>query len=99
YRAATSEIFSQGEFEYSELDTVVSGRLAYYIKSVDQIKERINDCLADIENLNEIIKQNSMDPDLLSSKISAIPCFQEAAKSKATNPDCEAKTLAKLGTD
>lgn len=99
YRAATSEIFSQGEFKYSELDAVVSGRLAYYIKAVDQIKERINDCLADIENLNEIIKQNSMDPDLLSSKISAIPCFQEAAKSKATNPDCEAKTLAKLGTD
>ena len=99
YKASTSTVFTQGEFKYSQLDSVVSGKLAYYIKAADQIKTRINDCKAEIANLEEIIKQNSMDADLLAKKISAIPCFQEAAKTKATNPDCEAKTLAKLGTD
>ena len=99
YKANQSDIFSQGEFKYSDLDKVVSGKLAYYIKAADQIKDVINECKLEIENLNSIIKENSMDKDILSSKISEIPCFKEAAKVKAQNPDCEAKTLAKLGID
>lgn len=99
YKAGASTVFTQGDFKYSQLDAIVSGKLAYYTKAANQIKERIADCKAEIANLEEIIKQNSMDSDLLAKKISAIPCFQEAAKAKATNPDCEAKTLAKLGTD
>ena len=99
YRAGQSTIFSQGEFQYSTLDTVVSGKLAYYIKAADQVKDIINRCRLDIANLEAIIKENSMDADLLAKKISDIPCFKEAAKTKLTDPTCEAKTLAKLGKD
>lgn len=99
YKAGQSDVFTQGEFTYDKLNSVVSGKLAYYIKAADEIKDLIKRCKLDIENLNLIIKENSMDADLLSKKISAIPCFKEAAKAKITDPGCEAKTLAKLGKD
>ena len=99
YKAGISSVYTQGEFKYSKLDTVVSSKLAYYTKALDEILAKIKECKSEIVSLNEIIKVNSMDPDVLGKKISEIGCFAESAKVKSLNPECEAATMAKLGKD
>lgn len=98
YKAAGSNVYRAGEFVYSNLDKVISERLAYYTKAINQIDEKIKVIQENIDDLAKLITQNSMDADVLGKKISAIACFQEAAKVKAAS-DCEAKTRAKLGKD
>lgn len=99
YKAEGSNIYLAGEFEYSALDKVVSSRLTYYTKAADQIDQKLKDIQSDIDQISELITQNSMDPDVLAKRISAVACFKDAAKAKATEKDCEAETKKKLGTD
>ena len=99
YKAKGSNIYLAGEFTYSSLDKVVSGRLAYYTKAADEIDQKIKDLQSNIDQISELITQNSMDPDVLAKRISTVACFKDAAKSKATAKDCETETLDKLGTD
>ena len=99
YTAAGSNIFLAGTFEYDSLDQVLSSRLAYYTKAADQVNQRIALIKSNIEALDKKIRNNSLDPDVIVKKISALSCFKEAAKAKVTNKDCEAKTRAKLGKD
>lgn len=99
YKAKGSNIYLAGEFKYSSLDRVVSARLAYYTKAADEIDQKLKDIQSDIDQISESITQNSMDPDVLVKRISAVACFKDAAKAKATAKDCEAETKKKLGTD
>lgn len=99
YKAKGSNIYLAGEFKYSSLDRVVSARLAYYTKAADEIDQKLKDIQSDIDQISELITQNSMDPDVLVKRISAVACFKGAADTKATAKDCEAETAAKLGTD
>lgn len=99
YKAVGSNIYRAGEFKYSELDRVVSERLAYYTKSIDEVDQKINDLQENIDTISKLIEENSMNVDILSKKISKVACFAEAAKVKLTAKDCEAETKAKLGKD
>lgn len=99
YKAVGSSIYQAGEFTFSTLDKVVSEKLAYYTKAADEVEQRIKDIQAEIDNLNKLIKENSMDADILTSKISQVACFKQAMALKSTAKDCENETLAKLGTD
>ena len=96
YVSPSSGIYSQGKFTYSKLDKLVSGRLAYYTKTYDEISAKIAECTTEIEKLNAIIEENSMSPSVLEAKISSIKCFAASAQPKK---DCEAETMAKLGKD
>jgi hypothetical protein len=99
YKAKGSNIYLAGEFTYSVLDKVISSRLAYYTKAADEIDQKIKDLQADIDQISELITQNSMDPDVLAKRISTVACFKDAAKAKATAKDCEEETKKKLGSD
>jgi hypothetical protein len=99
YKAKGSNIYLAGEFTYSSLDKVISSRLAYYTKAADEIDQKLKDIQANIDQIAELITQNSMDPDVLAKRISTVACFKDAAKAKATAKDCEAETKKKLGTD
>jgi hypothetical protein len=99
YRAGKSSIYTQGKFKYSKLDTVISQRLAYYQKAYDEVTLKIGACQKDLDSLEILIKENSMDSKVLETKISKVKCFSDAAKAKAVAKDCEAATLAKLGKD
>ena len=97
YKAANSDIFTQGEFKYSEVDKILSDNFAYYKKAADQLNDLISECVNEIENLDKIINVSSMNSDAITKAISNIPCFKSAVIS--TNPDCEAEARAMLGTD
>lgn len=99
YKAKGSNIYLAGEFTYSSLDKVISSRLAYYTKAADEIDQKIKDLQANIDQISELITQNSMDPDVLAKRISTVACFKDAAKAKAAAKDCEAETKQKLGSD
>ena len=99
YKALGSNIYRAGEFTYSSLDKVISSRLAYYTKAADEIDQKIKDLQSDIDQISELITQNSMDPDVLAKRISTVACFKDAAKAKATAKDCEEETKKKLGSD
>ena len=99
YKAGASSVYTQGTFKYSKLDSVISQRLAYYQKAADEVNLKITACQKDLDGLDKLIKQNSMDESLLAEKISKVKCFSEAAKAKAVAKDCEAETMAKLGKD
>ena len=99
YKAKGSNIYLAGEFKYSSLDKVISSRLAYYTKAANEIDQKIKDLQSDIDQISELITQNSMDPDVLAKRISTVACFKDAAKAKATAKDCEEETKKKLGSD
>ena len=99
YTSAGSNIFLAGTYTFSEIDQVLSSRLAYYTRSASEVDEKIRILEENIAALAVKAKANSLDPDVISSKIAAIPCFKEAAKAKPANKDCEDKVKKKLGTD
>lgn len=110
---ASNQLFSQGIFTYDTVDSFLSEELLYQKKARDKITELIEDCDAELERLSQLIKENSMDEDILRSKILSIPCFNRAGSAttssnstgadgdgaQAGQPDCEAETRKKLATD
>lgn len=94
YKAGSSNIYSQGSFEYSSVDKVLSDKLSYYQKSYDQILNLIKIGKAQLVELDKRIKENSLDEKEISKKISEIPCFKNLKTA-----DCTADELSKLGKD
>ena len=99
YKSGNSSIFSQGEFNYSQVDAVLSSKLQYYTAARNELLSIIDSCKKNIDHLNTLIAQNTMSAELLESKISSIDCFVDSFKQQATSADCEAKVNVKLGSD
>ena len=92
-----SNIYTTATFEYSEVNQFLSERLEYYTRAKQEVDELFAMCEAELMQLQAGIEENSMTEAKLSKLILEIPCF--AAKKPKQDPDCEAKTLAKLGKD
>lgn len=99
YRAGNSDVFSQGTFNYSQVDPVLSSKLQYYSAARNELVSLIETAKQNLDNLNRLISENTMSPALLESKISKIACFADQFNQKGTPADCEAKLNEKLGTD
>jgi hypothetical protein len=99
YRAQTSSIYSNGNFKYSPVDSVLPEKLAYYTKAYSEILEKIKECNTEIGLLEVKIKENSMDPDVLAKRIADVACFKGPSAITIPTKDCEAETLKKLGQD
>jgi hypothetical protein len=69
---------SQGTFTYSDIDSALSDKLLYYTRSYEEINQLISECDSELEKLDELIKENSMDETVISRKIKDIPCFKKA---------------------
>jgi len=96
----TSNIqYSQGIKEFNESPTL-STVYAYYLQSNLLITNKLADCKTELANLAVIIKENSLDPTVLTDKILAIPCFKAAAASiKKPAENCEVTARLQLGKD
>jgi hypothetical protein len=96
----TSNIqYSQGIKEFNESPTL-STVYEYYLQSNLLITNKLADCKTELANLQLIIKENSLKPEILTDKILAIPCFKAAAAAiKKPADDCEAPAKLKLGKD
>jgi len=96
----TSNIqYSQGIKEFNESPTL-STVYAYYLQSNLLITNKLADCKTELANLEVIIKENSLDPTILTDKILAIPCFKAAAAAiKKPSENCEVPARLKLGKD
>ena len=96
----TSNIqYSQGIKEFNESPTL-STVYAYYLQSNLLITNKLADCKTELANLQAIIENNSLKPEILTDKILAIPCFKAAAAAiKKPADDCEAPARLKLGKD
>ena len=106
-----SQVFSNGTFTYSNLDSILSEDLLYYTRSKEELDTLITDCDFELARLDGLIKENSMDEAVIKKKILAIPCFKKAGDAAARaniadsanaatgQPDCEKKARKKLGTD
>ena len=110
---ASNQLFSQGIFTYDTVDSILSEELLYQRKAKEKLDELIADCDAELERLSQLIKENSMDEEILSKRIAEIPCFKKSGDATAASnstgaagdaaptgqPDCEAETRKKLATD
>lgn len=96
----TSNIqYSQGIKEFNESPTL-STVYAYYLQSNLLITNKLADCKTELVNLQALIENNSLKPEILTDKILAIPCFKAAAAAiKKPADDCEAPARLKLGKD
>jgi len=89
----------QNTFTYNP-DPTLSTVYQAYLQSNLLITNRLTDCTTELENLQLIIKENSLDPTILTAKILEIPCFKEAAASiEKPADDCEVAARLKLGKD
>ena len=89
----------QNTFTYNP-DPTLSTVYQTYLQSNLLITNKITDCQTELENLQLIIKENSLDPTILTAKILEIPCFKAAAAAiEKPADDCEAPARLKLGKD
>jgi hypothetical protein len=80
---------------YSPTSTPLSNALKIYRAAVTSVQTKISELDTEIANLDTLIKEYSVDPDKVSAKIAAIPCF----KTKQVQNNCEAEALKKKGID
>ncbi len=99
YTAKTSNIYSFGTFTYSPLDQIIPSRLSYYTKTYSEILAKITECNLEISQLDALIKENSMDQDVIAKKIANVACFKGPAANVIPTNDCEAEVMKKLGKD
>lgn len=91
--------YSQGIKEFNESPTL-STVYEYYLQSNLLITNTLANCKTELANLQAIIENNSLKPEILTDKILAIPCFKAAAAAiKKPADDCEAPARLKLGKD
>ena len=91
--------YSQGIKEFNESPTL-STVYGYYLQSNLLITNKLADCQTELANLVVIIKENLLDPTVLTDKILAIPCFKAAAASiKKPSENCEVTARLQLGKD
>ena len=91
--------YSQGAFTYDK-DTSLSTIYQLYLASNSVTINKINQCKIELAKLEIIIKENSLDPTVLTDKILAIPCFKAAAAAiKKPAENCEVPARLKLGKD
>ena len=77
-----------------------SSILQFYLDSKTEIDKLIEDSILTILRLDESIKENIMDEDIIRKKILDIPCFTKAGNAlQESDPLCENLTKQKLGTD
>ena len=89
----------QNTFTYNPHPTL-STAYQTYLQSNLLITNKLTDCKTELENLQLIIKENSLDPTILTAKILEIPCFKAAAAAiEKPADDCEAPARLKLGKD
>jgi hypothetical protein len=89
----------QNTFTYNP-DPTLSTVYQTYLQSNLLITNKLTDCKTELENLQLIIKENSLDPTILTAKILEIPCFKAAAAAiEKPADDCEAPARLKLGKD
>lgn len=99
YKAGTSQVFSQGVFEFSELDKVLSSTRSFYEKSNSELLARIEEGKAELKNLEKLLNQNTLTEETITKKVSQIKCFKKVANLKLGKTDCEEIVMKKLGTD
>jgi hypothetical protein len=80
---------------YSPSNKALSNALLVYKSACDKVAEKLSEVETEIKNLDQRIKDYSVDPDRVSAKIAAIPCF----KTSVVQGGCEAEALKKKGTD
>ncbi len=80
---------------YTTVNSSLSSALLIYKSSVDRVNKKIADAKIEVEKLDELIKEYAVDPDKISAKITAIPCFKTAQ----VQSGCEEETAKKRGTD
>ena len=90
-----SQSTTYNNIKYLPTNKALSNALLIFKNAVNQVTKRLTEIDSEIENLDKLIKEYSVDPDRISQKIAAIPCFKTAQ----VQNNCEAEALKKKGTD
>ena len=90
----TNEI---GAFVYSNVDSGLAGYLSYYENSANIMLDLIDTCTNQITILNDIIKSNTMDSNVIKDKLLGISCFSNLID--ADDSDCSNEVMKELGID
>lgn len=90
-----SQSTTYNNITYSPTNSSLSNALLAYKSATDKVNAKIAEIDQELANLDQLIKDYSVDPARISAKIAAIPCF----KTSQVQSNCEEDALKKKGTD
>jgi len=90
-----SQTTTYDNVKYDPKNKSLSNALSIFKEAVNATQTKLSELDTEIAQLDALVKEYSVDPDKVSAKIAAIPCF----KTSQVQSNCEAEALKKKGTD